>query len=56
MRSVVLPEYIEELTAEAIGPGAVLPFWRECFGSTAPPFFLTAANTAEHQRLWQTLR
>ena len=54
VRSIVLPEYIEELTAEALGAGAALPFWRDCFGPRAPPFFLTAKGTAEHEHLWQT--
>jgi hypothetical protein len=54
VREVVMPEYIEELTAEALGVGAVLPFWRDCLGPTAPGFFLTKGQTTEHKYLWQT--
>ena len=50
VRAIVLPEFIEEITAEALGATASLPFWRDCFG--AQPFFLTQRGTAEHNWLW----
>ena len=54
VRSVALTEFVEEVTAQAVGSGAVVPFWRGCFGDEAPPFFLTAGDTAEHEWLWKT--
>ena len=54
VRAVVLPELIEELTADLLGPAGVLAFWRDCFGPRSPPFFLTARAGAEHERLWRT--
>lgn len=53
VRAVALPEYVEEVTAEALGAAEVLPFWRECFGPSSPPFFLTHPGSEEHIRLWR---
>ena len=52
VRRVVLPEWVEELTSQALGASEVLHFWRQCFGPSSPRFFMTKKGTAEH-RLWQ---
>ena len=56
VRNVVLPEFIEEISAEAVGAAQVLNFWDGCFGDlgSRQPFFLTKGGSDEHLRLWTT--
>ena len=55
VRSTVLSEFIEEISAQALGASETLPFWRDCFGRAAPRFFLTEPGSDEHKRLWELL-
>mmetsp|Transcript_20000 Transcript_20000/g.40705 ORF Transcript_20000/g.40705 Transcript_20000/m.40705 type:complete len:196 (+) Transcript_20000:1242-1829(+) len=56
IRAVLLPDLVEDFTAQALGATEALPFWRGCFGALdnqlSPPFFITISGSAEHVRLW----
>ena len=53
VRTTLILEWIEELTADAVGAADALRFWQSCFVEHGRPrFFLTKAGTDEHRRLW----
>ena len=54
VRTTALSEFVEEVTAEAVGASESLRFWQDCFGPEAPRFFLTTPNSEEHRILWIT--
>eukprot|EP00325_Prymnesiales_sp_UTEX-LB-985_P004224 CAMPEP_0174713158 /NCGR_PEP_ID=MMETSP1094-20130205/13932_1 /TAXON_ID=156173 /ORGANISM="Chrysochromulina brevifilum, Strain UTEX LB 985" /LENGTH=96 /DNA_ID=CAMNT_0015912317 /DNA_START=1 /DNA_END=291 /DNA_ORIENTATION=+ len=55
IRAMLLPELIEEISAQVLGAKETLPFWRDCFGPASPRFFLTQPDSPEHKQLWQMM-
>ena len=55
VRTTLLSEFVEEMAAHVLGASEALPFLRDCFGAEHP-FFITQPTSAEHERLWRTIR